>query len=244
MSQQSASHLPLLCLNPTPPPPTSRPAAPRFRSTWCASLGSSPAALSMRARCRWTSGVLEFLIQGCRPRKHHAQGEALPWVPMGIWPWGGGQELGHGLVQAWSFLPTHCTSCPERASLGVQGLVDGPCPASPVTHPDRALVHPQRTAGNCFVRLKQTSVKEEKPNLNGRPPGCLWRQMGEDLTRSPRSGLCADLRDRATLPGNGASPPGGLIRAWRSCVFGKCDFVSGAEGVLTLLLNAPGPAVR
>lgn len=56
--------------------------------------------------------------------------------------------------------------------------------------------------------------------------------------QSPRTGLCADLTDKTTLPSNRALPPGGLIRG---CVLGKHDFVSEAKGVLTLLPSALAP---
>ena len=77
--------------------------------------------------------------------------------------------------------------------------------------PTEALVRPLRPV-NRFIRLKQTSAKEEKQNLNWRPLGMFAETDGRGSNEITSYNLCADLADKTPLPSNGALLPGSPIR--------------------------------
>lgn len=206
--------------------------------------------------CRHTSRVLSgwiqmFLIQKCSPEDILLRGEAL-WESCGNMAMRrkkGGRFLashfGPGLVPPSSLL---ClmpqVSWPWCPGLGAHSALPQSPHRLPGLGPTEALVHPLRPV-NRFIRLKQTSAKEEKQNLNWRPPEMFVETdgRGSNATTSPWP-LCRCRTDKTTLPSNGALPPGSLIRGVEGLCVWKYDFVSEAKGVLTLLSNALGFSVR
>lgn len=121
-----------------------------------------------------------------------------------------GEDLScRSLAQAGSFFPVCCASSPrELVSASRAWHPWQPPPASPTSLLGWGPLKPV----NCFIRLKQTSAKEEKQNLNWRPLGTFAETDGRGSNEITSYNLCAELADKTPLPSNRALLPGGPIR--------------------------------